>query len=510
MHFAFLTNPASGQVNVHFATAQQLLSQGHRITFLSAESCGSKVSRFRDCQTPSLQTLVQFISLGSAQIIEDYTKLAQVELSTMQGTPGSIRSLVTGINGAFGPSEVYAAIVIKVSTTLEELDPDMICVDCFSSPYIHGTRLTQRKYMVFVPCSPGLTASRGSFIPHPIAGNRKRSWGTLAENVVLRAHEFLHSRTDAKRLAKHRLLLKGLKLKSFGYSEDTWILPPYWKDPNCVAGVHFNTLGLADCPEQPSKLAFVGAGLCPDMSPISSEPDEDVAWMDEALSRDEHVVYMNMGSMFIWRQEDFWNCMKAFQNVSNNLHGRVRFLVKINSPIAAVKDASLNFHINQADLPSCVRLTHWVKDQVAIYSHPALRVFIHHGGGNSFNEAVHFGLPQLVLSQWFDTHEYGFCAEKFGLGFRSRRPPRIEGADVEAKLRRMLGNQWPVYKENCMAWAVRSRIGGGAVAAAQMVAAHAEQSEKSASYQSSRKSSLCYLKEDGVIEKVQVKHSSSF
>lgn len=187
--------------------------------------------------------------------------------------------------------------------------------------------------------------------------------------------------------------------------------------------------------------------------------------MDEALSRDEHVVYMNMGSMFIWREEDFWNCMKAFQNLSNNQHGRVRFLVKINSPIAAVKDASLNFHINQADLPSCVRLTHWVNDQVAIYSHPALRVFIHHGGGNSFNEAVHFGLPQLVLSQWFDTHEYGFCAEKFGLGFRSRRPPRIERADVEAKLRRMLGNQWPVYKENCMAWAVRSRIGGGAVAA---------------------------------------------
>jgi hypothetical protein len=119
----------------------------------------------------------------------------------MQGTPGSIRSLVTGINGAFGPSEVYAAMVVKVSTTLEELDPDMseltrnapsfnaadsndwaVCVDCFSSPYIHGTRLTQRKYMVFVPCSPGLTASRGSFIPHPIAGNRKRSWGTFAES----------------------------------------------------------------------------------------------------------------------------------------------------------------------------------------------------------------------------------------------------------------------------------------------------------------------------------------
>ncbi|ATY63993.1 UDP-glucuronosyl UDP-glucosyltransferase [Cordyceps militaris] len=504
MHIALLTNPASGQANVHFATAQELVSQGHRVTFLSAESCGSKVSRFRQCQPLSRQSLVHFISLGSAQIIQDYTKLAQVELSTMQGEPGSIRSLLTGINGAFGPSEIYADVAYKVSATLEELDPDMVCVDCFSSPYIHGTRMAQRKHIVFVPCSPGLTASRGSFIPYPIAGNRKRSWGTLFENAVLQAHEFVHSRTDAKRRAKRRLLLKGFKLKSFGHSEDTWILPPYWKDDNCVAGVHFNTLGLADCPEQPSKLAFVGAGLCPDMSPVSSDPDEDVTWMNQALALQEDVVYMNMGSMFIWREEDFWNCMRAFQYVSEKLQGRVRFLVKINSPMAAVTDASLHFTIPQKDLPACVRLTHWVKNQAAIYSHPALRVFIHHGGGNSFNEAVHFGLPQLVLSQWFDTHEYGYCAEKFGLGFRSRRPPAIERRDVESKLLRMLGTEWPVYKENCMAWAVRSQIGGGAAAAARLVLAHAEQGSRSVSSQSSRKSSMCYLKEERFHEKTLV------
>ncbi|XWW97307.1 hypothetical protein V2A60_005289 [Cordyceps javanica] len=419
----------------------------------------------------------------------------------MQGTPGSIRSLVTGINGAFGPTEVYKKMACKVAAILEELDPDMICVDCFSSPYIHGTRLTRRKYIVFVPCSPGLTASRGSFIPHPIAGNRKRSWGTFFENAVLQAHEFIHSRTDAKRRAKRRLLLKGLKLESLGYSDDTWILPPYWKDPNCVAGIHFNTLGLADCPEQPSKLAFVGAGLCPDMSPVNSDPDEDIAWIDEALDRGEQVVYMNMGSMFIWRQEDFWSCMRAFEHVSKELLGRVRFLVKINSPIAAVKDASLNFQIAQQDLPSCVRLTRWVKNQAAIYSHPALRVFIHHGGGNSFNEAVHYGLPQLVLSQWFDTHEYGFCAEKFGLGFRSQRPPHIDKSDVESKLLHMLGSQWPVFKENCMAWSVRSQIGGGAAAAAKMVTAHAEQSEKSRYDPSSCTSSVFHLKEETFIEK---------
>ncbi len=54
-------------------------------------------------------------------------------------------------------------------------------------------------------------------------------------------------------------------------------------------------------------------------------------------------------------------------------------------------------------------------DQRRIYKHPALKVVIHHGGGNSFNEADHYGLPQMVLSQWFDTHEYALLAESSAL-----------------------------------------------------------------------------------------------
>lgn len=200
--------------------------------------------------------------------------------------------------------------------------------------------------------------------------------------------------------------------------------------------------------------------------------------MDKALDLDEDVIYMNMGSMFIWREKEFWNCMKAFTNLHARLGRRVRFLVKMNKPCADVKDSSVNFKVNDGELPDFIRLTNWVQNQSEIYSHPALKAFIHHGGGNSFNEAVHFGVPQLVLSQWFDTHEYGYSAEKFGLGFRSRSPPAIERADVEQKLLTILGPRWPEFKRNCMAWAIRSRIGGGAEAAARIVLAHAGQAKK--------------------------------
>lgn len=396
----------------------------------------------------------------------------------MRGPPGSIASLETGIDGAFGAVDEYAAMVLQVRDTIQELEPDMVCVDCFSSPYAHGTRLTSRRYVVTIPCSPGLTAERGAFVPHPIAANRNRSWKTFLENIVLRSHEYLHSRTNPKRRAKRRLLKKQFNLPSLGYSDDTWILPPYWKDTNCVAGIHFNTLGLADCPIQPSKLAFVGAGLCPDLSPPYSTEDKDLAWMDEALALGDNVVYMNMGSMFIWKKKEFWDCMDAFKNLRIKHGYPVRFLVKMNRPCADVKDTSLTFKISDNGMPEFIRLTYWVKNQRDMYSHSSLRVFIHHGGGNSFNEAVHFGVPQLVLSQWFDTHEYGYSAEKFGLGFRSRAPPSIERRDVELKLLTMLGPHWPLFKSNCMAWAIRSVAGGGAEAAAKIVLGHAQHSSR--------------------------------
>jgi hypothetical protein len=397
----------------------------------------------------------------------------------MRGPPGSIASLETSINGAFGTADEYAAMVVKVHDTIQDIDPDMICVDCFSSPYAHGVRLTRRKYIVTVPCSPGLTAKRRAFAPQPIAANRDGSWKTFCENIVLQLHEFIHSHTNRKRLIKRQLLKKSFRLPSLGYSHDTWILPPYWKDVNCVAGIHFNTLGLADCPVQPSKLAFVGAGLCPDLSPPCSKNDEDLEWMDQALVAGDDVVYMNMGSMFIWNKKEFWECMDAFKNLRAKHGYSVRFLVKINRPSADVKDTSLNFELHDNCVPSFIRLTSWVRNQREIYSHPSLKVFIHHGGGNSFNEAVHFGVPQLVLSQWFDTHEYGYSAEQFGLGFRSRAPPAIERCDVEKKLLAMIGPQWPLLKSNCMAWAIRSEAGGGAGAAARIVLGHAQHSRTS-------------------------------
>lgn len=362
----------------------------------------------------------------------------------------------------------------------------LVCVDALTPSLITGVRLTKRKYILTIPCSPGTSALPGAFEPHMMASNREGSLGTFVQSkqvlglrqtrkktnanditdVYLNFREYYYSVTQPDCVAKREILTRRFNLRSYGVTQDTALLPPHWEDDNCVAGIHFNTLGLLDCPKQSSKIVFVGAGVSIE---TSSTHCPELAWMDDALLHGDDVIYMNMGSMFIWQEHEFWNCIAGFEAAYKERGGRVRFLFKINFPIDSPQ-CKFPTH----ELPSYIRLTNWIDNQHAIYSHPALKVFIHHGGGNSFNEAVYFGVPQLVLSQWLDTHEYANYAEKFKLGLRSARPPHVEAKDIEVKILKMLGPMWPEYKANCQLWAIRSQISGGTVSAAKIIIAHAE------------------------------------
>ncbi|KAL6233917.1 hypothetical protein BDW75DRAFT_251720 [Aspergillus navahoensis] len=487
MHIAFLSHPASGELNVQLTTAQQLVAQGHTVTFLSAESCRAKIDRLRNAQQPSIRSLVCFVSLGSGHSVNDVTPFIQERMHLMRRVPGDPVSLRTCIECALGPAEEHASTAIKVRNHLDALDPDMICVDALSPSCITGTRLTKRKFILTIPCSPGLSALPGAFDPHVIAWNRRGSWGTFFENLYLSLGESIHSRTHRDRRDKHKII-KRLGLKSYGATRDSAHFPPHWDDDNCVAGIHFNTPGIIDCPRQSPKFVFVGAGVSKELElPATTFPE--LEWMDDAALHGYDVVYINMGSMFIWESDEFRACIKGFEAAYRNLGGRVRFLVKINgrprsrrtphrSTITTSSSPEQKEVQLEDQLPPYIKLTSWIQNQQAIYTHRTLKAFVHHGGGNSFNEAVHFAIPQLILSQWLDTHEYGLYAEKFGLGLRSKNPPRIETDDIRLKIETLLGPRWEEYKINCRAWAFRSHIAGGPAAAAQIILFHAENTRK--------------------------------
>ena len=307
-----------------------------------------------------------------------------------------------------------------------------------------------------------------------MAANRSGGWGTLLENAYLRSCDYLYHSRNELMTTKRSLLCDRLGLKSFGICADTGLLPPLWEDADCIGGIHFNVFGLTDCLKQPPNFVFVGAGISHEQeSKAARSTCDTIRWMDAALGLGEDVIYINMGSMFIWQESEFWPFVAALQNVYALRQGKVRFLFKINKPLAADGNADFLSHASKT-LPDYIRITTWIDSQQSVYQHPALAAFVHHGGGNSFNEAVFYGIPQLVLSQWLDTHELASLAEQFGIGLRSSRPPRIEKDDVQAKLLKLLSEESrDSFKIQAKAWALRSKLGGGAAAAAEIIECHA-------------------------------------
>ena len=412
--------------------------------------------------------------------------------------------------------------------------------------------------MFTVPCSPSLTAVRVNlFDPHPMGVRRDRTVLAALENLKLSLRETYGNLAKKHLYARRSVLKKDFGLESMGFNADSAIVPPLWKDRNCVGGIHFNTPGLYDSPRQPHQITFVGAGVTsdpenhnsphheeysslnsPTLSGLSQaklpslppgEQDLDVEWLNAAYEAGQSVVYLNMGSMFLWTDKEVRAALRAFERLYNQSGGKIKLLFKLNKPKKSLntpgsasppdtpsaaatpgldeKRAELGFRrpsststlvaeklteaikkniklarktdeekgysqftLSEFEGLEYVRFTRWVKDPRRIYKHPAIKVVIHHGGGNSFNEALHFGLPQMVLSQWFDTHEFAILAERFGIGLRSKYAPYLDEDDMVEKMTRMLqGEEAERIRRNTKVWSMRSRIAGGAPAAAKLI-----------------------------------------
>ncbi|SOV08632.1 Erythritol-mannosyl-transferase invovled in MEL production [Ustilago sp. UG-2017a] len=557
MKIALLANPARGEINVLLATAYELIRLGHDCTFLTGTSFRNAIDEFRQEQNdPVLAARIHFSDLGSDRAVEDFTRGMQSHMKGLRKSPGDYSSMELCQIVALVTEQEFRDAATLVRDRLLELDPDMIAADALSPSLVTGVRMTGLPWMFTVPCSPSLTATRKSlFDPHPMGKRRSRTISSALENLKLTIIETYGNATKKDLYARRALLKKEFGLNSMGFNADSAIVPPLWKDRNCVGGIHFNTPGLWDSIRQPHQITFVGAGVTSDpenhdtaahglislSSPLSAsssttfnstssplpksgERDLDVEWMGAAHAAGQSVVYLNMGSMFLWIDAEVQAILRAFERLYRQSGGRVKLLFKLNKPKCgpnspgaasplnsptyldkkrptldsrrpsgastlvaeklseAIKNNIMlrrksdaekgysQFTLSEFEGLEYVRVTRWVHDQRRIYKHPALKVVIHHGGGNSFNEAVHYGLPQMILSQWFDTHEYAILAERFGIGLRSKYAPRVDEEDMVRKMKRLLqGEEADKIRRNAKVWSTRSRNAGGAPAAARVL-----------------------------------------
>lgn len=116
---------------------------------------------------------------------------------------------------------------------------------------------------------------------------------------------------------------------------------------------------------------------------------------------DGPLVYMSFGSLGAIDTDLIKRMIDVFATIP------ARFLVNVGGFLEAYRD-----------IPDNVHLGDWFP-QPSVVEQAAL--FIHHGGNNSFCEALFYGVPSLILPYCWDGHDNAQRAEATGLGHRIDR-----------------------------------------------------------------------------------------
>ena len=68
---------------------------------------------------------------------------------------------------------------------------------------------------------------------------------------------------------------------------------------------------------------------------------------------------------------------------------------------------------------------------------------MHHGGANSFHEALAAGVPQVVCPRWLDTYEFARRAEWLGVGVmgNEKAAPDFEAVELAQAMEKVVGEE---------------------------------------------------------------------
>lgn len=101
--------------------------------------------------------------------------------------------------------------------------------------------------------------------------------------------------------------------------------------------------------------------------------------------------------------------------------------------------------LDQVDegLQGRLRVVDWLNlDPPAILETGCVGTLVHHGGGNSYHEAIRNGVPHVILAGWADCYDYAQRVRELGIGEwgNERDAPSISYPAVRAALFKVLGS----------------------------------------------------------------------
>lgn len=144
---------------------------------------------------------------------------------------------------------------------------------------------------------------------------------------------------------------------------------------------------------------------------VISESDPKLAgWLQR-----RPTILINLGSHMLSEGSDAVELAKGVRFVLSR-HQDLQVLWKLQQQTAMTDDLKAILGA-ELELDERVKIRNWLEtDPVTLMQSGHVICSVHHGGANSFYEALGSGVPQVVLPVWYDTYDFANRVEYLGIG----------------------------------------------------------------------------------------------
>ncbi|OJI99004.1 hypothetical protein ASPVEDRAFT_97195, partial [Aspergillus versicolor CBS 583.65] len=420
----FLTNSELGQASVVLAVAHELV---HHSDVL--------VASFPALKTHADALSVPFHALPGRSMKETLADSGLPYLPQhAPGRQGAVESYRNGLQRVVAPwePEGYAPIYRACLDLISKLSPALVVVEPLFGPGQDACNVLEQRYLVLSPATfkDHLVQAQpylgvlwkypviSSGLPYPIPLR------LIALNIYLIfklvTTTFLSPRVKDLTQWRNKTGIPGELTTIYANFSETvpWIVPsipqsdfPMYIPPNIT-------------------------GCGPILPPFEAIPDDHptAAWLAQ-----RPTILLNLGSHMKYTVEDaqqviaaldivltkypdlqvLWKCQLSTNNTTTNT----------NTNSSETKITSLiPKHIYNRIL-----ITPWLTPSPAsILAHQSTIAAVHHGGSNSFHEALAAGVAQVVCPVWLDTYDFAARVEFLGVGVRGNAvaAPGVEGGEL--------------------------------------------------------------------------------
>ncbi|KAK8047830.1 glycosyltransferase family 1 [Apiospora saccharicola] len=455
----FVTNNQHGLSNVHLATAQSLVErhphvQVHYASFSSWGARVARVSELARMQAPSAPEITFHEIQGQSYAEAVHARVVSRNPSTMwfRHAPGlnGYPELNQMLQDFVSPWEADAHLSLyeEVQEAIGRVDPAVVVLDGLLSPAIDATREANRR-LVFV--APNSLHDHLAFeqpygkgfwkypcdIPFPVP------WHRIPENIYL-ASRFIYSVYISPQWRASAALLKERGISAPTQVRDgkaLYIAPHIPRGTLPLEVVRSDTLGTNS--------------IVLESAPAAQQDSELANWLQNAPT-----LLINLGSAYRYSEESASIMAQAIQVVLAQTEVQVLWKLARDYEFGDEFKDPLGGYWLPIDAMAMMETGHIIAS-------------VHHGGANSYHEALAGGVPHVVVPMWVDLYNYATLAEFTGVGVYATRGTApdwsVEGLS-SAFLAVLTGPNSAGMRERARAVAERMRRDPGSHQAAKAIA----------------------------------------